>query len=334
MTLLAHAQQPGTKEARPAAPVLTVEEVEKHYGSIHALKGVSLAIERGEIVALLGPNGAGKTTLVSIIAGILRPDRGSVWVEKTNVLSTGSLARRRLGFAPQETGVYPTLRVEENLRFFGELSGLRGKGLTRRVGEVAEAFGLTNRMHRPARTLSGGERRGLHVAMTLMHRPPLLVLDEPTTGVDVENRARLLAIIRSLASDGHGVCYSTHYLNEVEQLGASAAILNEGHLVGYGTLRSLMADHGHYAVDLEFEGAPPKLKHRVSTLRESTLHVPTDCSPATEVAAILAELGPAVERLKSLELVQPNLESVFTALTGQRAGLDGARQSQDGSSHE
>jgi len=313
--------------------VLAVEDVEKRYGSIHSLKGVSMEIARGEIVALLGLNGAGKTTLVSIIAGILRPDDGRVWVDGINVLASGSLARRRIGLAPQETGVYPTLHVEENLRFFGELSGLRRRSLTRRVDEVAETFALTEFMRRPARDLSGGERRRLHTAMTLMHRPPLLVMDEPTTGVDVESRARLLAIIRSLAEGGHGVCYSTHYLSEVEQLGASAAILNEGHLAAHGTLPKLMAEHGYYAVDLQFEGAPPRLESRVSTVRDSTLHVITDCRPATEVAAILAELGPAVERLKSLELVQPSLESVFNALTGQKSHPDRIPQGWAGGSH-
>jgi ABC-2 type transport system ATP-binding protein len=311
--------QPCTEDARRAAPALAVEEVEKSYGSIHSLKGVSLEIVPGEIVALLGPNGAGKTTLASIIAGILRPDGGRVRVDGIDVLASGGLARRKVGLAPQDTGVYPTLRVEENLRFFGELSGLRRRALSQRVGEVAEAFALADLMGRPARTLSGGERRRLHTAMTLMHRPPLLVLDEPTTGVDVESRARLLAIIRSLAEEGRGVCYSTHYLGEVEQLGASAAILDEGRLAAHGTVTSLMAKHGYYAVDLQFDGAPPELRSRAATLRDSTLHVHTDRRPATEVAAILAELGPAVERLKSLELVQPNLESVFAALTGKRS---------------
>jgi ABC-2 type transport system ATP-binding protein len=298
---------------------LVVSEVHKSYGDVKALAGVDLQIPQGEIVALLGANGAGKTTLVSIATGLLSPDSGDVWVDGVNVLTHGNQARQRLGLAPQDTGIYPTIPVRENLRFFGELVGLRRAALEERVEQIADAFGLSALMDRQARTLSGGEARRLHTAMVLLHRPPLLLLDEPTTGVDVRTRSRLLDVVRTLAEEGSAICYSTHYLGEVEQLGnASIAILDQGHIVTQGTLTTLIGSYGQSAVELRFNGPPPSLSdgHDVQIM-DHTLLVSTNREPALELATLLNELGDATQRLQAVRLVQPSLESVFLAVTGQ-----------------
>jgi len=225
-------------------PALVTEQLRKRYGDVVALEGVDLEIAAGEVVALLGPNGAGKTTLVSIAATLRRPDAGRVAVDGVDVVRLPRLARARLGLVPQELGVYPTLSVRDNLRLFGELGGLRGAELARRLAGVAELLALERLLDRPARTLSGGEARRLHTAMGVMRTVPLLLLDEPTAGADPETRLRLLALVRALAADGTGVCYTTHYLPEVDQLGASVAILDAGRIVARGSLDALVRAHG------------------------------------------------------------------------------------------
>jgi len=210
---------------------LTVEDLRKSFGSTTALAGVDLEVAAGEVVALIGQNGAGKTTLISIVAALLRPDSGRVRIDGIDPGAQPRRARRRLGLAPQETGLYPVLSARENLRFLGSLAGLGKAELEQRVEEVAAAFALTSLLDRQAQILSGGQRKRLHVAMALMHRPSLLLLDEPTAGVDVEARVQLLATVRGLAAEGSAVLYSTHYLAEVGDLDASVAVLDGGRIV-------------------------------------------------------------------------------------------------------
>jgi ABC-type multidrug transport system ATPase subunit len=304
--------------------MLSVEGLRKAYGHLTALDGVDLKIQPGEICGLLGPNGAGKTTLVSIIAGLRRADAGRVVVAGVDALAHPYEARRFLGLAPQELGIYPIVTVRENLSFFGELADLRGAQLTGRVGEVAEALDLTELLDRPARDISGGEKRRVHTAMAMLHRPPLLLLDEPTTGVDVRTRARLLDAVRSLAAqDGTAICYSTHYLPEVDALDASVAIIEHGCIIARGSVAELIKQHGGSAIELVFDGPPLAIAlpgRRVETV-ESTVRIYTD-QPAADVAAVLQALGPATARLRAVEIVAPSLESVFLALTGRRYSGD------------
>lgn len=229
---------------------LIVENLRKSYGSAEVLAGVDLRVAAGEIVALLGPNGAGKTTLVSIVAALLKPDSGRVLVNGIDPRAHPRQARRYLGIAPQETGLYMVLTARENLRFAGELGGLGKLEIERRTLAVAQIFELSPFLDRRVDGLSGGEKRRLHTAMALMHDPPLLLLDEPTVGMDVETRARLLQAIGELASAGSAVLYSTHYLAEVEELNASVAILDRGRIIARDTLQSLVGSYGRPRVEL------------------------------------------------------------------------------------
>jgi ABC-2 type transport system ATP-binding protein len=300
-------------------PLLQAHGLRKSYGTRTALAGVDLEIAAGEIVGLLGPNGAGKTTLVSILAGLIRPDSGTVIIDSIDALEHPHQARRLLGLAPQETGLYPTLTCRQNLRYFAELAGLRGRQLRSAVDGVAGALQLVDLLDRRAQYLSGGERRRLHTALALVNRPPLVLLDEPTTGADVRTRAQLLELVKELATAGSAVLYSTHYLTEIEQLTASVVILDHGRVIAHGSVPQLVAAHAANIVELTFEGpAPPHLASARGALVEtegSVLRVHTH-EPGKVAAAILEDIGEHSAELRSLEVVQPSLETVYLELTG------------------
>ena len=307
--------------------MLAVEGVSKRYGDRRALDGVTLEVGPGEVCGLLGPNGAGKTTLVSIIAGLRRPDAGAVRVTGIDVTRGGRAARSAIGLAAQETGVYPTVSVRANLELFAGLAGLAGREADERLDEVADLLELTALMDRPARHLSGGERRRLHTAMAMVHRPPLLMLDEPTTGVDIATRSRLLAAISRLArEEGCAVLYSTHYLPEVEELDATVAILDGGRIRARGTLAELIAAHSLGVVELTFDGpAPAVLAGGGAAVQVdgSVVRVETDDHPGPLAARLVGGLGPDAARLVSVDLTPPSLETVFLAVTGRAYAADG-----------
>ncbi|MFZ6002296.1 MAG: ATP-binding cassette domain-containing protein [Actinomycetota bacterium] len=299
--------------------MLGVRGLRKSYGDVVALDGVDLSIAEGEICALLGPNGAGKTTLVSIVCGLRRPDAGEVTVNGIDAVERSALARRDIGFAPQELAIYPTVAVRDNLAFAGELADLRRRDLLARTEQVADALELTALLDRPVRTLSGGEKRRVHTAMAMLHGPRLLLLDEPTTGVDVATRVRLLDTVRMLAeTDGTAVCYSTHYLPEVEALGASVTIIDQGRVIAQGTVPDLVSRHARTVVELTFHGPPPELRLPGSHRVEGEAVRFESQQPAVDAAMVLSSLGDRAHLLRGLEIITPSLESVFLALTGRR----------------
>lgn len=306
--------------------MLSVQGLFKSYGSTPALVGVDLEIEAGETCCLIGPNGAGKTTLVSIVSALLRPDAGTARVGGIDVHVDPFRARELMGIAPQDLGIYPLVTVRQNLALFGELNGLRRAELLRRVGEVADALDLAGLMDRPARELSGGEKRRVHTAMAMVHAPRLLILDEPTSGVDIATRSRLLEAVRALATGrGTAICYSTHYLPEVEQLDGSVAIIDRGRIIARGSVRDLISNLGETAVELHFHGAAPSLalEGRKVEVVGSMMRVYT-VSPAADTAAVLGTIGADAERLRSVEVVSSGLESVFLSLTGRRYSAEEA----------
>ena len=298
------------------AGMLHVAGLHKSYGDIVALRGVDLDVAKGEIVSLLGPNGAGKTTLVSIVAGLRKADAGVVEVDGHDALQRSLQVRRKIGLAPQDVGIYPVVSVRRNLRLFGELAGLRGDDLKHRIDEVAEALAITPLLDRQAGKLSGGQKRRLHTAIALLHRPALLLLDEATTGADVETRGHILDLVRQLADEGSAVLYSTHYLAEVENLGATAAIIDEGRVIARDDVSALIARHAEPVVDFVFaDGVPPLDGVEAAATEGSRLRLPTP-DPAASIAAVVRQIPSG--RLLSIEIVKPSLESVYLALTGRR----------------
>ena len=297
--------------------MLSVQAVSKRYGAHPALDGVSLEVAAGEILGLLGPNGAGKTTLISIVAGLRRPDSGRVEVGGIDVARAPQQARRLIGLAPQDTGVYPTLTVRDNLRFFAGLAGLRARALRNGIDAVAGALMLDALMDRRASELSGGERRRLHTAIALVHRPQLVLLDEPTTGADVQTRNEILRLVRSLADDGSAVVYSTHYLHEIEELGAHVAFIDPGRIVARGELDELIRRYAPSALELTFADAVPAAARRG---RGRHRHVSADHNRRS--GRHRGEVAPSTRQgtseLRAIELVRPSLESVFITVTGRR----------------
>jgi ABC-2 type transport system ATP-binding protein len=299
--------------------MLEIKGLTKAYGEHEVLRGVDLEAQAGEIVGLLGPNGAGKTTLVSIVAGLRRADAGTATVDGIDALAHPERAREVLGLAPQDLGIYPVLSVERNLGFFAELSGLTGKALRSRVTDVADALDLTKLLGQKAATLSGGQKRRLHTAMALVHEPKVLFLDEPTVGADVRTRNQILEVVRRRAEAGCAVVYTSHYLTEIEDLGATVAILEAGQIIARGSLAGLVAEHGSPALRLTFEGSAPALEGFEIAGSVATLRTP---DPASEAAGILRRLNGSTEKLRSVDIVRPSLEAAYLALTGRRSNED------------
>jgi ABC-2 type transport system ATP-binding protein len=223
-----------------------------------------------------------------------------------------------MGIAPQELGIYLQLSVRKNLTFFGRLRGLRGRQLDERIEQVACALALDELLEKPAQELSGGEKRRLHAAMAMICPVSLLLLDEPTAGVDVRTRNQLLDYLKQLAQEGVAICYTTHYFGEVERLAASIAILEQGSLIAQGGVDELIATKGSTVVEVSFDGpVPPDLVTRGLMVGDSVLRI-TETGTGAALTRTLTSLSIYAEHVRSVELVQPSLESVYLAITGRR----------------
>jgi len=299
--------------------MLSIRGLRKSYGNHPALTGVDLEVRPGEIVGLLGPNGAGKTTLASIVAGLVRPDDGTVLVGGIDAVRHPHRVSPLIGFAAQTTGVYEVLTVQENLTFFGELAGIRGIKLRQRITDVVAALLLEELSSRRCQQLSGGEKRRVHMAIALMARPKLLLLDEPTVGADIATRTALLDVIKQLVGEGTAVLYSTHYLPEIESLDAFILLLDHGSVIARGPVDQLVARHGMAALELSFDGPIPEIQlDGYPVVRDGELIRIVTPEPAIAAAHILEVLGPEALHLRSLDVIHPSLDSVFLALTGHR----------------
>jgi ABC-2 type transport system ATP-binding protein len=242
--------------------MLTFENVRKTYGAVVAVDGLSFTVARGEVLGLLGPNGAGKSTSVNLAVGLLAPDTGSVCVEGQG-RPTDPSVRRSIGVAPQALSLYELLSGEENLRFFGEVYGLGGARLTERVGWSLDFVGLVDRRRNRVATYSGGMKRRLNLAAALVHDPELILLDEPTVGVDPQSRHLIFENILALKRLGRTVIYTTHYMEEAERLCDRVAIIDKGRLLALGSVPQLLDAHG----------VKPKMVLQGATLEEVFLHL-------------------------------------------------------------
>ncbi len=231
--------------------MLTLHNIRKSFGDHDVLRGVDLDIAAGEICALLGPNGAGKTTLVSVATGLSPLDGGTITVAGVDALRDRA-ARASIGVAPQTLGVYPTLTVKQNLDFFGRLAAQPRRKRRTRIDELADRLDLADLLTTRAGLLSGGQQRRVHTAMAMMGQPAVLFLDEPTVGADVDSRTQILDAVRDVAEDGCAICYTTHYLPEIAELGATVAVLSGGRIRARGTIDELRAD-AHLAPDADLD---------------------------------------------------------------------------------
>ncbi len=284
---------------------LVVSGLSVAYGDRAALRGVDLSIAPGEVLGLLGPNGAGKSTLMDAVVGRVRPSAGEVRVFGRPVAADPRAARRQIGYAGQDLAVYPTLTVAENVSDWAAVAGLRGRSRRSTVDSALAAMRLTDLRDRPVRTLSGGEQRRVHCAMAVVGRAPLLLLDEPTVGVDPQTRTAVLEQVARLAAEGTAVCYSTHYLPEVEALGARVVLLHEGRVRAQGSIAELSHRYGRPVVELSFRARPGP----DSGTEPASLTVPA--GDPTELPQLLLDLGERLSLLDSLAVRRPSLDEVF-----------------------
>jgi ABC-2 type transport system ATP-binding protein len=305
-----------------AAPLLEVRDLRKCYGEHTALAGVSFAVAAGEVVGLLGPNGAGKTTLMSILAGLREPTAGEVRLRGERFTRGRSDLRRLIGIVPQDLAIYNELTARENLRFFGQLYGVHGSALDRQVDAVLAAVALADRADARAGTFSGGMKRRLNLGAALVHGPELLLLDEPTTGVDPQSRNHIFEEVRRLNNTGLTIIYTSHYMEEVQALCPRVGIIDHGRLIACDTLAALLRQLPGL-VRLRVAAMPAPVRQRLEQLpglsvaRSEPRLLELECADVKrallEMIPLLAEEG--VE-LTGLETEEPNLERVFLHLTG------------------
>ncbi|WP_281966279.1 ABC transporter ATP-binding protein [Serinicoccus marinus] len=297
-------------------PVLMISEVVKSYGEVQALRGVDLDIAPGEVVALLGPNGSGKTTLMTIIAGLLAPDSGVLALDGEPLTQHRPRKQRiAIGYSGQRIALYPGLTVEENLRHLGALSGPQARDA--RIGPVVAMLQLQPLLHRRADALSGGQARRVHVALAALGSPRLVILDEPSAGVDAESRAILTAAVRTLADDGVAVLYSTHYPQEVEELDPRIAFLHHGRMVADGTLGELLVGRG-VQVRVHFAGHPviPAAWEGRAQIRGQAVLLSMD-EHVVDPLRLLSDLDPQERlRVRHLSTQPPSLRQLYAELVG------------------
>jgi ABC-2 type transport system ATP-binding protein len=304
--------------------MITVERVRRSFGDLVAVDDVSFEVRDGEILGLLGPNGAGKTTTLSMISGVLKPDSGRVLVDGRDIWLEPTEVKRRLGVVPQEVAVYEDLTARDNLSFWGSLYGLSGSELKQRVDEGLTRVGLAERGGDRVKGFSGGMKRRLNLCMGLLHRPRFLLLDEPTVGIDPQARLNILEVIRGVAASGTTVLYTTHYMEEAQELCDRIAIIDHGRILTVGTLGELTQLAGEAEV-LRLTGtfAGSEARERLQAISGVRVLQAGDGSAMLSVAAggpgLLAVL-PAVLAsglaLDDVSIQRPNLQSVFISLTG------------------
>lgn len=303
---------------------IEVRELNKNFGSIRAVQDVSFTVAPGEILSLLGPNGAGKTTIISMLSGLLRPDSGEAFLMGRSVQREPARARAVLGVVPQEVALYMDLSARENLVFWGKMYGLRGKPLEKRVDEVLEITGLADRQKDRVGAYSGGMKRRVNIGVALLHKPPVVIMDEPTVGIDPQSRRHILNAVKELNRQGMTVLYTTHYMEEAQELSHRIAIMDRGMLIASGTHEELVRLVGEETrIELTLNEDSSRVLDTWKALPGVT-GLTAEYGRVTVLAAdsnpVLPQLFESAARLgvriTAVEIREPNLESVFLHFTG------------------
>ncbi|HZV61278.1 MAG TPA: ABC transporter ATP-binding protein [Methylophilaceae bacterium] len=298
-------------------PAIKIEQVYKHFGTLQALKGIDLTIEQGEFFALLGPNGAGKSTLINLLAGLLKPTSGKISVLGFDVQSQYQQARQSLGVVPQELVFDPFFNVREMLRFQAGYFG-RGRENDAWIDEIIEGLGLTDKAHTNMRRLSGGMKRRALIAQALAHKPPVVILDEPTAGVDVELRQMLWDFIKRLNREGHTIILTTHYLEEAEILCSRVAMMKQGEIIALDSTANLLNRVPGKNLRLKLGNAllPQGLEPLVRSMDNDIYTL--SLSEIAQIEHVLAELRNANISVEDLQVIETDLEDVFVELVGKK----------------
>ena len=304
--------------------LIEAKGIKKYYKKVRAVDGIGLEVRQGEILGILGPNGAGKSTAISVISSLIRPDEGDVFFKGENILKNPVAIRQVMGIVPQEVALYPDLSAAENLKFFGKLYGLRGEKLKTRMQEVLDLLELNGRAKDAVKNYSGGMKRRVNIGAALLHHPEVLIMDEPTVGIDPQSRSHILDTVKALNKKGMTIIYTSHYMEEVEHLCDRIYVMDHGKVIATGTkedLKNLMG--GDDIVSLKTDRASEgflkdlrgnlKVKNADQKGNSITLMVQKDCDILSDIFEAASRNG---VKLKSLDIKTPTLEDVFLYLTG------------------
>jgi ABC-2 type transport system ATP-binding protein len=306
--------------------ILEVHNLVKQYGDFVAVRGISFDIKEGEIFSLLGPNGAGKTTTISMLSTLYAPTSGDATIGGHSITKDPMAVKRAIGVVPQEIALYEDLTARENLVFWGQMYGLSGKTLNTRVDEVLEQIGLTNKSKNKVKTYSGGMKRRVNIGVGLLHKPRLLFMDEPTVGIDPQSRRAILDTVKGLNRQGMTVLYTTHYMEEAQELSDRVGIIDHGELIAIGTQKELTQQVGQTetlilhigenddpeALARSLEGVKDILE---ATASDHEVSVITHEAEAV-LASVVTKANEGGIKIRSIDIREPNLEAVFLHLTG------------------
>ncbi len=305
--------------------MLKVSAISKAFGAVRAVDSVSFHVSEGEIYGLLGPNGAGKTTTISMVCGLLRPDAGEIFVNGKPFSANPIEAKRLMGVTPQDLALYEELSGRENLEFWGRMAGLKAAEARQRAGELLESLSLTDRAKDALKTYSGGMKRRINLGCALLHRPKLLLLDEPTVGIDPQARAKILDFIAGLRAAGTAILYTTHYLEEAETLCQRIGIIDHGKVLAEGTLSQLQERLGEglvFTMDADFGASAPAqwdgFAGRFRILQQSEKQLVVAAVGNRDPADCLKALLALPVHLQNVSLKRPSLNDVFLQLTGRQ----------------
>jgi len=305
---------------------IELEDLTKRFEQTIAVNNISLSIKEGEIFGLIGPNGAGKTTMINMISGLLMPDGGGLKIAGLDFIKTKWKLKRKIGLIPQDLAIYNDLSAYDNVKFFGSLYGLKGKTLRKSVEQALEAVGLESHLKKLPKAFSGGMKRRLNIACGIVHRPDLIIFDEPTVGIDPQSRNHILETIRELNSRGSTIIYTTHYMEEAEQLCRDIAIIDHGKIIARGTkeeLKNLISDQSRLIIHtLKDAGSWVDDLKRIQGIHEIEAE---DGSLIINSQRDVFNLGEIISFLNSKQIPihsvlndTPNLEMVFLSLTGRK----------------
>lgn len=305
--------------------LIRAEQIKKNFGNIQAVDGINLEIKEGEIVGLLGPNGAGKSTTISMISTLYKPTSGMLYFDGKDIIKEPKWIKPHLGYVPQEIALYDSLSGFENLKYFGGLYGLSGSELKKRISSVSEIIGIDDRLKDKVSQYSGGMKRRINIGVALLHQPKLIIMDEPTVGIDPQSRNHILETVKRLNQERMTVIYTSHYMEEVEAICKNVYIMDHGKVIAEGTQDALIEQsQSHTSIRLKFEKEAmsymndiKQISHVMAINKESeneiSLLVSGNGNSQKEVihAVMGMDLG-----LVSFDVTKPNLEQVFLKLTG------------------
>jgi ABC-2 type transport system ATP-binding protein len=303
---------------------IQTKNLHKHYGDIHAVDGIDFEVKTGEIYSLLGPNGAGKSTTISMLACLLRPTQGEAWVMGHSILKEQQQVKQAIGVVPQEVALYEDLTARENLTFWGKMYGLRGEALKQRVDKVLEVIELADRQKERVGKYSGGMKRRVNIGIALLNTPELIIMDEPTVGIDPQSRRRILDNVKELKAQGVTVLYTTHYMEEAQELSDRIGIMDHGKIIAEGTHEELVKIVGELdRVTLEINTESDRILESwkktpgVHKVKAEDGVIDLLVEDSNQVLPSLFESASSVQvRITSVAIQEPNLETVFLHLTG------------------